>query len=100
MCMFFLNKRLKFPSFNIKFVLYACALFTTTVNIVYFQEEFVHVFKIFKSLGQMYLYLCKAEQPLSNVRFHNIFRRAQLKADPSQDKAFACIMYLNGNFRG
>ena len=39
----------------------------------------------------MYLYLCKAEQPLSNVRFHNIFRRAQLKAnpDPSQDSNVA-----------
>ena len=65
---------------------------------VYFQEEFVHIFKIFKSLGQMYLYLCKAEQPLSNVRFHNIFRRAQLKAnpDPSQDSnvAFAHLLCM------
>ena len=51
----------------------------------------------------MYLYLCKAEQPLSNVRFHNIFRRAQLKAnppDPSQDSNVAFAhMYVNGIFR-
>ena len=48
----------------------------------------------------MYLYLCKAEQPLSNVRFHNIFRRAQLKAnpDPSQDSsAFPSFSYYDGN---